>query len=294
MYKKANKESASSEKYKPTEPYFLIRPLKSYIDRHKLDEKPHRHEWQEILYVIKGEGKQKIDNETIELRENHFYLIAQGQVHDFIIGRNLEGYLIRFSNEILPTVSGSGISSNISMLFSNLWNINSIEISTEDTIQYNRLLQAMEHEYLHTSRFNEISETLRYVFLSLMIKLIGEIQSQIRINTPDNDNDKRLLMSYLILVNDNYSERHDLDFYICKLDIDLRKLRRLTKKYTGQSPKKLLVNRSMDEAKRMLQYSGMSLKEISSQLGYSDPSYFSKHFKLQYKLSPKQYRASFI
>ena len=284
----------ASKVYNPREPYFLIRPLKSYIDRLQTEEKPHRHEWQEIIYVIKGQGRQKIDNETIELRENHFYLIAQGQVHDFLVGRNLEGYLIRFSNEILPTVPGSGISSNISMLFSNLWNINSIEIADKDISQYERILHSIEYEYLNSSRFADISETLRYIFLSLMIKLIGDVQSQIKISSPENDSDKRLLMSFLILVNDNYSDEHDLEFYVTKLNVDLRKLRRLTKKYTGQTPKRHLVNRSMDEAKRMLQYSGMNFKEISIKLGYSDPSYFSKHFKTQFKLSPKQYRASFI
>lgn len=293
MYKKTKLFTYPSFQANSEASDFIIRPLRSDINRTEFGEKPHRHEWQEIIFIKNGQGKQKIDNEIIELQHNCFYIISQGQVHDFLEGRALDGFLIRFNENILPSTPNSILSSNVSLLFSNLWHINLIPIELEQAEQYHRILRTIEYEYKQSHKLNTITEVLRHMFLSLMLKLLSEVQSQIKISQPNNDNDQDSVMSFLILVNDYFSSQHELVFYLDRLNIDNRKLRRLTQKYTGLTPKKIIVNRLMDEAKRMLQYSNMNLKEISLQLGYSDSSYFSKHFKLQYQVSPKQYRSSF-
>jgi len=293
MYKKTKSYTYPSFQANSSANDFLIRPLRSDINRIEIGEKPHRHDWQEIIFVRNGQGKQKIDNEIIELQRNCFYLISKGQVHDFLEGRALDGFLIRFNENILPSTPKNILSSNVSLLFSNLWCVNSIPIESIQAEQYLRILNTIEYEYKHANKLNTITEVLRHMFLSFVIKLMSEVQSQIEISQPNYDNDRDIVMSFLILVNDYFSSQHELMFYLTRLNMDNRKLRRLTLKHTGLTPKKIIVNRLMDEAKRMLQYSNMNFKEISLQLGYSDSSYFSKHFKLQYQVSPKQYRNSF-
>jgi hypothetical protein len=47
------------------------------------------------------------------------------------------------------------------------------------------------------------------------------------------------------------------------------------------------------EAKRLLTYGDLSVKEVAYQLGFNDPFYFSNFFKKQTKLSPKLYKEKF-
>ena len=56
-------------------------------------------------------------------------------------------------------------------------------------------------------------------------------------------------------------------------------LYKTVKKHTGKSPKDFIRGLLIDEAKRQLFYSNLSIKELAYKLGYSDPAYFSRVFK---------------
>jgi AraC family transcriptional activator of pobA len=46
----------------------------------------------------------------------------------------------------------------------------------------------------------------------------------------------------------------------------------------------------MLEARRELIYTSMTIKEISELLGFTDPAYFTRFFKRQMGMSPKDFR----
>jgi len=59
---------------------------------------------------------------------------------------------------------------------------------------------------------------------------------------------------------------------------------------TGSSPISWLRRQRMNHAKRRLVETTDSIKQIAVQVGYSDPLYFSRDFKLACGVSPKHYR----
>ncbi|MEL6805594.1 MAG: AraC family transcriptional regulator, partial [Bacteroidota bacterium] len=59
----------------------------------------------------------------------------------------------------------------------------------------------------------------------------------------------------------------------------------------GIAPNEYIVQRKMEEAKRMLRRDPrMSITEISFALGYSDSAYFTRQFKQQTGYSPSAYQ----
>jgi AraC family transcriptional activator of pobA len=46
----------------------------------------------------------------------------------------------------------------------------------------------------------------------------------------------------------------------------------------------------MLEAKRNLVYTNLTIKTVAETLGFSDPAYFTRFFKRQAGLSPKEFR----
>ncbi len=58
----------------------------------------------------------------------------------------------------------------------------------------------------------------------------------------------------------------------------------------GKTPYDYQIDQKIIAAKRLLQYTQLSIGEISQRLGYSDQHYFSNLFKKKCKMSPLQYR----
>lgn len=64
----------------------------------------------------------------------------------------------------------------------------------------------------------------------------------------------------------------------------------LTQQYAKTSPLKLINDRIILEAKRMIRYSDLRIKEIAFDLGFKDDSYFIKLFKRNVGMSPIEFR----
>lgn len=61
-------------------------------------------------------------------------------------------------------------------------------------------------------------------------------------------------------------------------------------KRTGQTPLSFFTQLKIQEASRLLEFSGYRIHEIATDLGFEDPYYFSRVFKRIMGQSPKQYR----
>lgn len=61
------------------------------------------------------------------------------------------------------------------------------------------------------------------------------------------------------------------------------------KALTGKSPVELIKEYRVIKAELLIRTGQFSISEVAYQLGFSDPGYFSRCFKEQYKVSPKEY-----
>ncbi len=62
---------------------------------------------------------------------------------------------------------------------------------------------------------------------------------------------------------------------------------------TGMSPKAYLKRRLIQEAMQLLLNSDLRIKEVASQLGFSDEFHFSRFFRIANGMAPSQYRKAF-
>jgi len=72
--------------------------------------------------------------------------------------------------------------------------------------------------------------------------------------------------------------------------LERTQLYRKVKALTGSSPSELIRKTRMEHAHYLLLHSEKTIKEISFQCGYQDPSNFSKVFKKQFGQLPSQIR----
>lgn len=78
--------------------------------------------------------------------------------------------------------------------------------------------------------------------------------------------------------------------YAAKLNLSLSYLNETVKAHTGFPVSYWIQQETMTEARRLLYYSQLSVKEVAYELGYDDPTYFSRLFKKVVDLTPGEYR----
>ncbi|WP_232234298.1 helix-turn-helix domain-containing protein [Myroides sp. ZB35] len=83
---------------------------------------------------------------------------------------------------------------------------------------------------------------------------------------------------------------HKVGDYAALLNVTTNVLNKRITEGCGISPSCVIVNRLILQAKRLLAYSDLSVKEIAFSLGYEDVSYFNRYFKIQTSYTPLTFR----
>jgi len=128
-----------------------------------------------------------------------------------------------------------------------------------------------------------LGTTLAYEVLN--IYLTNYSFSPIRLTRRDE-----VMQNFFALVFENFREHRELAFYADRLYLSPRYLAALVKQSSGRSPAEWINERVMGEAKQMLTYSDLSVKQIAQQLNFPNQSFFGKYFRHHAGLSPLKYR----
>jgi AraC-like DNA-binding protein len=91
------------------------------------------------------------------------------------------------------------------------------------------------------------------------------------------------------LVQQEFKKEHNVSTYSDKLGVSSRKLNDVCKA-AGTGAKEIITSEIISEAKRLLQFTSLSIKEISMTVGFSSPYQFSTFFKNNTGLSPANYK----
>ena len=101
---------------------------------------------------------------------------------------------------------------------------------------------------------------------------------------------KDIYNEFISIVAEFYQKEHSVAFYADKLNITTRYLSQVTDKTVGISPKQVISNYLINEAKLLLDNSRLTIQEISNRLGFSSQTIFCKFFKGQEGETPTEYR----
>lgn len=126
--------------------------------------------------------------------------------------------------------------------------------------------------------------------------LIVEMARLLNLQPPGKDavlpiKSQVVFRNFKALIEAHFSEHWKISQYAAALATNETALRRICKAVTGASPTEILQQRIVTEARRNLLFSDKSVTEICYDLGFTDPSHFTKYFANSQGLSPSAYRA---
>lgn len=92
------------------------------------------------------------------------------------------------------------------------------------------------------------------------------------------------------MIDQHYRQHLAVPDYARELGVSESRLTGLCRRFANQSPKRLIFERVLREAKRLLRYSSDSVHQIAWALGYKDPAYFARFFHRMAGCSPSEFR----
>ncbi len=88
------------------------------------------------------------------------------------------------------------------------------------------------------------------------------------------------------VIDRHVREHRPATFHASQIGIPATHLNRLARDQTGRSTHQLIANRLVDQARRDLLFTRISVQGMSYQPGFSDPAYFTWFFTGQAGISP--------
>ncbi len=268
---------------------FFITPIK---EENKLWQQAYRPNYQKILWVKNGQGQHLIDDKLIDIKPNTFYFINKGKVYQLQANSQIEGVLIRYSNEFLPPINQNFNDKFYSSLYGYISDVGHFQLKTAIEIQqYELILKQLTEEYQRPPQVFGKRNILQHLLLTLLLLLerkSREVFTQKVGNTEKKD--KAVYYQFLELMELHFFEEHKVEFYAQQLGVRRRRLSEIVKLFTKKPAKTLIQERIILEAKRLLSFTNSNLKDIAFQLGFETATYFSRVFKKHTQKTPLEYQ----
>ena len=266
------------------------------IEKHTrfLPVKEHFHNFIEIMYVLKGEIRQKVKGTEIVLKKGELMLLNQHVSHEiettteediminFIIKPEFFDYIISLINE----------ENRLSkFLLSSIYNnAKRGEYLCFHVSEVARIQSTLE-EIIEEMYGNSVIKNVRIQFLMglLVIDLINNIpraESYL-----EEGYDEELLIKILKYIEEFYNSA-SLKELSLKLKQPNYKISKFLKEVTGKTFQELILEKRLEKAKDFLKNTDYSIAEVIREVGYENTTHFYKIFKEKFQMSPKEFRDS--
>ncbi len=139
-------------------------------------------------------------------------------------------------------------------------------------------------------------ETSHYYFaemiwhhFSLMIYEINNYFKETNL-APNTSREEELTTAFFSLVRTHFKEHHEVQFYADQLFVTRKYLSRIIKKTMSQTPRDIINQVLLIEAKLLLKNTAISINEVTVILNFSNQAVFSKFFKKHSGKTPSLYK----
>ncbi|MEO8761704.1 MAG: helix-turn-helix domain-containing protein [Bacteroidia bacterium] len=246
--------------------------------------KPHRTNFYHIFLFENCQPVHYVDFQKIKIQPYSLLFIDKDRVHQFDQLLNYEGKVLIFTDEFFPDTKFL----RSSILFNNLSEKPSLKLSDKDFDKFIAICDSISEE-LTLPFDNKKHFLLKNHLHNFLLVAEREKQKQDLVESK-----KGVDMDYTLLFRDlleiNFIKLKAVSDYAKQMFISEKRLGQATAKIIGKTPKEIITERIILEAKRLLVHSNLSIKQIGQELGFDDPTYFVRYFKKHTVTTPVEFR----
>lgn len=243
-------------------------------------------------FVKSAGGFYMINERKFSLQPHTIYFTCPGQRRLIEYSFVEEVYLITLNEDFLKENVHPEIYEEFPFLLTGV--LPSGVVSEEIFHEFESLYQLIYKEYFSKSPIR--NRLIGVLFKALLLKF----KEYFLLNNNIEEGDRS---SEIVEVFKRHLEKHYRDLTAGRVNQAFRKqdyanaqnlhpnyLNNVIKKKTGKPISTWIVEKTLDEAKFLLQYSNVSIKEIALRVGFTEPAHFNNYFKKYLHRSPGAYR----
>jgi len=254
-------------------PDFYSNALKLHVASHAFTNLPHKHDFYLIMVVTKGSGTHEIDFEKYTVTPGSVFIMKPGQMHFWKLSKDIDGFVF-FHSRAFFEAGFSDAALQKFPFYNSTQNSPYLKINTRTLDELKNRMQEILQEYKGQKPFK--TECLRalvnlvYITLSRNYKPGKSIRNQTYLDQA---------LAFENLIEQHFKDIKSAGEYAARLNITEKHLNRITRSCFNKTTTRLIAERIMLEAKRMLIHTRHNVTQIADLLGYADTSYFVRFFK---------------
>lgn len=250
--------------------------------------RPHRHaDLVHILFIAQGSVELELEGTSHQLQSTSAIVVPAMTIHGFIFSPDVQGHIITLAKPLadhLHALMGENSTLKKADFYPLLQPNRAERIAT--------LVAQIDQEYRQTAPGrNSLLEALIQALVVELSRLVAYTGSTAKRYGPrQSDKGRQHLEHYQALIEAHYREQPSIEQLAEQIGVSSAHLNMLCRQLAGRSALQLLHERLLLEAKRQLTYTNMTIGQVSDSLGFSEPAYFTRFFKRNTTLSPRDFR----
>jgi AraC family transcriptional activator of pobA len=253
-------------------------------DEHRRD-MMHRDNHYLMMVALEGTFRLSVDFKEINFRAPATCTIHPGQVHCLLNFNLAKGWAISFD----PLLIDAQMQHIFEQATIKTPIIRMMDNSEKDIIS----IMQMMHKYQDLPA-SPIHTNIVHALLAVLLGIISvQVTLPKPLNKPTVNRSAVIEQSFMDLLKAHFKIWKSPSRYADELAISVAHLNAVIKTATGETVSAHIQETSVLEAKRLLCFTALSIKEIGYEAGYNEPVYFGKLFRKVTGMTPVQFRKQF-
>ncbi|TWF34917.1 AraC-like DNA-binding protein [Chitinophaga polysaccharea] len=245
----------------------------------------HRDSHYQFVILEKGSCVVAVDFKTIPLKAGQVLCILPGQVHRALSARQCHAWIFSVRRE--------WVHENYQFVFNSAVPFTgAIRLHKQKAAALSHSISLLYEFYTSRKHFH-FSSQLLHATTDLCTGICADAYSEHGpARQQPGSRPAQLLHQFRQLLSQHYITMKSPADYAARLHISLSYLNEVVKEQTGIPLSRHIQDQVITEARRILYYTDISIKELAYKLGYDDYSYFCRLFKQISGMTPAQARKS--
>ena len=235
----------------------------------------------QITFWTSGRGNYQIEDSSWDFLAPAVSFVPSDVVHGFVIEPGADAIVVSIANDVLNSLQDR----------------TALSVGTPAFVTGSPHLSAWSQAQ---AVLDTLSSEYREGLLGsdrILPELVAVVLSYIaRLNAgragPSASPAVALAIALRQLVDDTFRDAWSVDQYVSQLGTTIHLLDKAAREVLGKSIKDIVLDRRLVEAKRLLKFTIRPVEDIAFSIGFKDPAYFSRFFRLKVGQSPTIWRAN--
>jgi AraC-like DNA-binding protein len=252
---------------------------------------PQRPGFHLMLLFTSGSGDYFLDFRKISCRSGTLIHARPGQVQQFVLGQTLEADVLLFTPEFLLPAIAVAEAGYLATLIDDVVPDGVAQLEPDGFQNIRAVLAATEQAYKTTTGSDMSAAILQHLlYATLFTAARDSVHSDA---APITHGYRTVVKKFLRALEERYRKTRKVDSYAQAIGYPTKSLRRACLMVAGSTPKSIIEQRLILEAKRLLVHTDNSVQAIAGVLGFSEPTNFVKFFKRHGGMGPLEFRVRF-